>query len=350
MITRRTALKLGASVFAGAVLPAGVSLAGGDFKGHRVVYATWGGDYERAQVAAYCDTFEKATGADVVIEGPVSNEKVRVMLESGGADWQVICIDDGVMYDLGNKGLLSEVDTNIVDVTRIPEGLRYKYGVAVDLGALIIVYSKKTFTESTAPKTWSDVFDVEKFPGKRLFSSAPNGTLEVALLADGVAPNALYPLDVERALKKLDTIKNQTIFYDSYSQGQQLVVDGAAVLGGLFSNRVYTAVKNGAELGASWEGNVRNITPLVVPKAAAEQELCWALVNNMLDPRNQAMVANEIAVSPSNPQAIEFVKPELVPWLPANAENNAKGVTVDIEFWGANGALVTERWQEWLLT
>jgi putative spermidine/putrescine transport system substrate-binding protein len=37
--------------------------------------------------------------------------------------------------------------------------------------------------------------------------------LEIALLADGVAPDKLYPLDLDRAFKKLDTIKKNTIWW-----------------------------------------------------------------------------------------------------------------------------------------
>ncbi len=50
--------------------------------------------------------------------------------------------------------------------------------------------------------------------------------MEIALLADGVAPDKLYPIDADRAFKKLDTIKKQSIFWTTNSQSQQLLVDG----------------------------------------------------------------------------------------------------------------------------
>ena len=84
------------------------------------------------------------------------------------------------------------------------------------------------------PKTWADLFDAEKFPGKRTFYkwSAP-GVIEAALLADGVAPDKLYPLDLDRAFKKLDTIKDDIIWWIGGAQSQQLLASAEAPFGQL---------------------------------------------------------------------------------------------------------------------
>ena len=85
---------------------------------------------------------------------------------------------------------------------------------------------------SECPKTWADLFDTTKFPGKRTFYkwSAP-GVIEVALLADGVAPAKLYPLDLDRAFKKLDTIKGDIIWWSGGAQSQQLLASAEASFG-----------------------------------------------------------------------------------------------------------------------
>ena len=79
---------------------------------------------------------------------------------------------------------------------------------------------------SRARSRWADLFDTAKIPGKRTFYkwSAP-GVLEIALLADGVAPDKLYPLDLDRAFKKLDTIKKRNRLV-----GQRRAVAAAARL------------------------------------------------------------------------------------------------------------------------
>jgi hypothetical protein len=50
-------------------------------------------------------------------------------------------------------------------------------------------------------ESWADVWNVEGFPGRRVSRKHPIDSMEQALLADGVAPDKLYPLDADRASK-----------------------------------------------------------------------------------------------------------------------------------------------------
>ena len=44
---------------------------------------------------------------------------------------------------------------------------------------------------------------------------------EFALMADGVKPDELYPLDLARATKKLETIKDDIVFWTSGAESQE---------------------------------------------------------------------------------------------------------------------------------
>ena len=71
----------------------------------------------------------------------------------------------------------------------------------------------------TAPATFADFFDADKFPGKRgAYNWVMGGLLEMALIADGVALEDLYPLDTDRAYKKIDTIKDDIVWWDTGAQ------------------------------------------------------------------------------------------------------------------------------------
>ena len=59
---------------------------------------------------------------------------------------------------------------------------------------------------------WSDLWNVVRIPGKRGLRRSPIGTLEIALLADGVAPQDVYAAlrsaaGVDRAFGKLDQLR-----------------------------------------------------------------------------------------------------------------------------------------------
>ena len=58
------------------------------------------------------------------------------------------------------------------------------------------------------PRSWKDFFDARAFPGRRAMYGQPIPVLEFALLADSVAASALYPLDVDRAFRFLESRKD----------------------------------------------------------------------------------------------------------------------------------------------
>ncbi|MFV0296958.1 MAG: extracellular solute-binding protein, partial [Hyphomicrobiaceae bacterium] len=308
-----------------------------------------GGEYQGAQKAAYCDPFAAKTGARVIQDGPVSNTKLRVLLEAESDDWNVIVSDDYMMTGLQMDGLISEVDTSIVDMTKIAEPFRFAYGASCSVGATLLAFAPDHFEDGKGPQTWADLFDLEKFPGTRMLSRQPIRNIELALLADGVAPADLYPLDVERALKKLDEIKDNIIFYESNSQSQQLISDGAAACGTMYSNRAFGLVKNGGKVGVSWDGHLRNTTLHIVPKAIQEPDIAWALINETLNAENQAHFANLQASAPTNPDALALVDEDVRPWLATHEENMPKGVQIDPVYWQDQMVANTERWQEWML-
>ena len=83
----------------------------------------------------------------------------------------------------------------------------------------------------TGRPTIADLFDLQKFPGKRALQKDPFVNLEWALIADGVAIKDVYkvlgtPEGVDRAFKKLDTIKKDVVWWEAGAQPPQLLADG----------------------------------------------------------------------------------------------------------------------------
>lgn len=64
-------------------------------------------------------------------------------------------------------------------------------------------------TGDPVPQTWGGHVGYPKFPGGRAFPNLddPWRVMAAALLADGVGRDKLFPLDVDRALRKLDEIR-----------------------------------------------------------------------------------------------------------------------------------------------
>jgi putative spermidine/putrescine transport system substrate-binding protein len=344
--TRRTVLA-GAAAMAATPFAAKAQGAN-DLKGTTVVFTSWGGAYQDAEKVSYCEPFAKATGATVVQDGPMNVAKFRAMASSGTPDWDVVDITGGFLEVAAKDGLLEKIDPKLVNLGRIDPRFVHEYGVGCIVWSSNLGYSTTAFPNG-APKTWADLFDLKKFPGKRTVQDQPVASLEVALLADGVAPDKLYPLDVDRAFKKLSEIKSQTVFWTTNSQSQQLFVDREVVMGIILNGRVYDAAQKGAKIALSWEQNIQQVDYLVVPKGSKSRDAAMRLIDTMTVAENQAKVANLIAYSPTNIEAFKGIDSKLEPWLCTTPENTKKGFVMSQPYWRDHLKELTERWTAWKL-
>ena len=102
--------------------------------------------------------------------------------------------------------------------------------------------------------------------------------IEAALLADGVAPDKLYPLDLDRAFKKLDTIKSDIIWWTGGAQSQQLLASAEAPFGSFWNGRLTALEQTGVKVGVSWEQNITAADALVVPKGTKNKDAAMKFI------------------------------------------------------------------------
>jgi len=331
----------------GATAPA---LAAKKFEGRKVVFASWGGAYQNAQRDCYCAPFAEKTGATVIQDGPVDTAKFRAMAESSDPVWDVIDVTDGMLFNVAKDGLLEKIDKSAVHTDRISPAYVNDFGIGDIVWSYNIGYSTATFDANNHPRSWAEVFDLKRFPGKRMLNATVAPNMEIALMADGVAPDKLYPLDVDRAFKKLDAIKSGVIFWQTNSQSQQLLTDGEVVCGTILNGRAFDAVKKGAKMAIEWNQNIQSIDYLAIPKGSKNAELAMGLIDEMTVAENQAKLANLIAYSPTNPKAFPAIDADISPWLATNPENVDKGFLISAEYWRDNLQKLQERWNTWKLS
>ena len=126
-------------------------------------------------------------------------------------------------------------------------------GILFDVGGLLLAYDGEQFPDG-GPESWADFFDVERFPGPRAFPNygRPWSVLISALLADGVLADALFPLDLDRAFRRLDELKPYiTVWWTSGDQSQQMFRTQEVVMGMMFSNRAEVCANEGSQLNTS---------------------------------------------------------------------------------------------------
>lgn len=319
-----------------------------DFSGRQITFGSWGGALQDAEQKAWCDPFAELTGASVLQDGPISQTKIRTSVEIGSPAWDVVDIGVEFLSNASKEGIFEPIDYSVVDTTGfVLEGV-HPYGVGIYVSSRNIGYSTNAFPGDDHPRSWADVFDLQKFEGKRTFAAnEPQGSLEVALLADGVDPQSLYPLDLDRAFAKFDQIKSEIIWWDTYSQSQQLFVDEEVQLGLIFNGRAYDSIKSGAPLAIVWDEHIRNLGYAGILKGTKNLDVAMALVAYAALPEAQAMQATLIPYSPPNDNALPLLDEETLSWLPTSPGNREKGFWVGAEYWAEHLESVRERWDNW---
>ena len=229
-----------------------------------IVFTNTGGDWGTCQATAFEDTFTKKYGVKV-IEGPsVDDGMLRAMVDTGTYTQDVVFPSVGFVVDPLGAKYLEPIDYSQIPQSELLPGTYTKYAVALDLFSYAFGYRTD---KSPAPTKWEDFFDTTNFPGKRGLSSWDYTTVIIgALLADGVAPDKLLPLDLNRAFKKLDTIKKDIVWYDTGSAGQDLLATGEVRFIQLYANRITASRDSGAPVNILWDGQIIQADYIGIPK------------------------------------------------------------------------------------
>jgi len=205
-----------------------------------------------------------------------TSTKFRAAAEAGNVPWNLVEFGTGgEFYQAANAGLLEKVDTSKVPVDKLDPASVDPYGIKVEDNGSVLVWNTKALA-GKKPTSTADLFNVKDFPGKRCLYKYPvsAGTLEVALLADGVPADKMYPLDVNRALAKLGTIKNDIVWWESGSTVLQLLNNGECAMGMVWTGRVYDAIVNQKlPLDFTWNGGLTTAAYFAVPKGAPNSKV-----------------------------------------------------------------------------
>ena len=309
-----------------------------------LVFTSWGGTTQDVQKSAWAEKFAASTGINVLQDGPTDYGKIKAMVEANGVTWDVIDVEGDYAIQAGEQGLLEKLDFTIIDKASLDPRFVTEHSVGSFYYSFVIGCNKDAV--SACPASWTDLFDTAKFPGKRTFSkwSAP-GVIEAALLADGVPADKLYPLDLDRAFKKLDTIKGDIIWWSGGAQSQQLLASAEAPFGSFWNGRLTALAATGVNVEASWAQNITAADALVVPKGTKNKEAAMKFIAYATSPEGQAEMAAGTGYAPTNLKSPALMDPKLAETLPDR--QTASQVNADMAYRAKHRDEIGERWYAW---
>lgn len=349
---RRAFLRRGGASLSVLTLPALVAACGGNSASgsgggsKELTIVSYGGDYQKAQDEAYWQPFLKSNpGVTIHQDSPSDNAKIKAMAESGNVTWDLALVDDS--FGLDSDGTwLEPIDYSMIDRSQFLPGYAQRYRVGADVEATVLAY--RSDKVSTPPAGLADFFDPQKIPGKRAaWKYTAGGILEAALIADGVPASQLYPLNVDRALKKLDTIKSDLVWWTEGAQSQQLLSSGETPLALVWTGRAVDAADNGAPVKVQWAQWLSQNGWWVIPKGAPHKDLAMKLLKYQTSPEAQARMTKYLPYGPPNKLALKHVSPKYESDLPTSHLNGR--IMVDSVWWGKSYDAVDKKFQAWLL-
>ncbi|TBN39499.1 ABC transporter substrate-binding protein [Paracoccus subflavus] len=329
---------------------------------------SWGGAYEVSQVEAYNKPFTAETGITVnmiAADNPATPLKAQIEARNVTGDVFDIEVSDAIR--LCDEGALMEINPD--DLPAAPdgtpasedfiEGALQDCAVANIFWGTVIAFDGSKF-EGEKPTSAADFFDTEKFPGKRGLPKNPKRTLYLALIADGASPDEIYdllgtPEGVDRAFAKLDSIKNDVVWWEAGAQPVQLLADGEVVMTTGYNGRFFDAmVGEKKPFEIIWDGQYMDMDMFVIPKDAPNPEAAMEYLKFATDTQRLADQAKYIAYGPSRQSSAALVgmyqdgTTEMAPHMPTNPEHMTTAVMDDPEFWADHDAELTERFNAWL--
>lgn len=322
--------------------------------GDILFYDTSGGTVYEAEAATLFKDFTDDTGVTVTDDYNEAATKFFASADAGSVPWSLVLlptVNDAATA--ASDGLLEKIDTSIVPVDKLVDGTYDEYGVQVGTFGMVLAWDDDAYPD-VKPTEMADLWDTDTFPGKRCFFNNPQygWTLEAALLADGVAADDLYPLDVDRALAKLDEIKGDITWWTSGAQSIESFENGSCDIGILWANRAFTALsENGFPMNITWnEAGYSNSVwsiPAGAPNAAAAQQLLAHVINNV-----DGQIAFASKVPTPIPASLKSLSPTDFPddvqaFLPVG--DNVKGsILQDSDYYLENLDAVLDQFNRWV--
>ncbi|KWV42310.1 ABC transporter substrate-binding protein [Rhizobium altiplani] len=307
-----------------------------------VVVSVDGGSYEAALRKAFFDPFTRDTGIKIVVIPP-NVGKLLASVKLGQPEADITSVSGGEFPSWVSKGAVEPIDYGIFaekTLAAIPDQMKNENGIGALLYSDVIAYSTKKYAvEGQHPKNWTDFYNVEAFPGERALPKCERilegGLLVGALLSDGVTPDKLYPLDVDRGLSKIKKLMPHVgRWWAGGADAPQSLIAGDVDMAVAFNGRISTAKKHGAPIAFSWDQSIVQYDYWVVMKGTPNKENAFKFLAYISRPGPQAAFATEMNYGPINKEAFALLPADFARDLPGAPEIADKQVFENYSWWG----------------
>ncbi|MFM0616297.1 polyamine ABC transporter substrate-binding protein [Paraburkholderia nemoris] len=314
-----------------------------------ITVTSWGGDYHKMVQDIFATPFTQATGIKVVLVDNGDMAKVKAQVLSNSVQWDVVDAPAAFATSGSKEKLWEPLDVSLLQTGGLLQKASQDY-MPMYLYSGGILWDPKRFTDGKHPVDFAGFFNVKQFPGRRCLRNLAPETLEAALIADGVAPKDLYPLDVNRAFAVLDRLKpHVTRWAASTPEQVGSVAQNEADFSYSYYNRVHSLQMSGVSLDFSLAQTCNSFDFFAIPKGSKNKEAAMQFITFCLRQDRQTAWAKAGFYMPNNLASQKEIKgsagSKFLPDL-----DSGKNVIVNAQWWGDNYTAVQKRYAEWMIS
>ncbi|MEM5290280.1 extracellular solute-binding protein [Paraburkholderia sabiae] len=321
-----------------------------------ITVASPGGAYQQSLRNNVFDPFTRATGIQVNVVTAEAQEQIarlRAMAQTGSVNWDLIILGDIEAHADRVKAITEDMTgfcQKLGGKSLMPAGCD-RAGVNLDYGVTYLVYNGDKFPKG-GPTNWKEFWDTTAFPGGRALPDFgdPWRVMAVALVADGVPLNHLFPLDIKRALHKLDQVRPQvSMWWRTGDQSIQGYRSGQYFTGMMWRTRASVLEKEGRKVESSYDGAIIIADRAMIPKGAPHKAAAEKLLEYFAStPSAQAKHCENLDCVPASDVAMKMMPPDAQKRLPTPEEIKSKFIVPNPDWINANRDSLLESWNTWI--
>jgi putative spermidine/putrescine transport system substrate-binding protein len=315
---------------------------------------SWGGAYQDAQREVYFRPWSAARGRRLLEEtwnGGIA--ELRARIAAGANTWDLVQVEAEELAIGCREGLFEPMDLAAIGgAESYVEEAVHPCGIGAIVYAFVLAWDRAR--PGPAPRGWADLFDTARMPGRRALRRGPKTTLEIALLAEGVPPAALYrelatEAGLVRAFRRLDTIREHIAWWERGAQPAQWLASGEAALAIAYNGRIAAAnVADGRDLGITWGQALLALDSWVIMKGSPNREVALDFLRFAGEPARQARLPPLIPYGMTARGVPGLLTPEVLLRLPTAPQNAATAMWLDGRFWAEHTDRLAARFNAWL--
>ena len=243
-----------------------------------MTFVSFGGVYQEAQRKAWLEPYTELTGVQFTEDENSSNATIKAQVESGQVTWDVVDVGNDFGLD-GNSDLLEPLDYSLIQRDEMNQDLGVSDYRVPDMTYGVVSPTTPTRPRARCPRAGPTSSTPPSSPASAALGLLRGRHLRVR--PDGRRRRAGRPVPARPRAgdRKLDTIKDDIVFWDSGAESQELIGSGEVAMSMIWNGRGWSAKHiDNKPVEIQWNQQIVTADYFVVPKGSPNKDAAMEFI------------------------------------------------------------------------